>query len=224
MKIQKFKADYQDHVMYEIESSKDVLVVEKQPNKTEDQVLLNFQLNQGEKAYFGKEYVPYGKKAKKTKKPDITAIVENSANKKTKWFIYDIKDTVINAETAVKLCDQWHSGIEHISAEYLRDLEQYHIGDSLGVITRYWDKEKLNEKITECEEKINNKNPLMTARKSLQKVPEYKNRIKAMQYIINGLFEDCDETTGNRKIYVINYVNLVSSDGVTHRAELDVHI
>ncbi len=71
------------------------------------------------------------------------------------------------------------------------------------MITRYWDKEKLNEEIIGCEEKINNKNQLMTARKSLQKVPEYKNRIKAMQYIINGLFEDYEETTGNRKLYVI---------------------
>lgn len=224
MKTQKFKEDYSDHVMYEFDSSKNILVVEAQENGTEDHIFLIFQLNEGEKAYFGKEYVPYGVKVESTKKPDITAIVENPVNKKTKWFIYDVKDTVINAKTAVKLCAQWHSGIEHVSTEYLQNLFGYHIEDSLGMITRFWDKDKLKEEIARHTEKINNRNQLMTARKSLQKVGEYKNRIKAMQYIIDGVFEDCEEITGNRKKYVINYVDLVTSDRINYKAKMEIHI
>ncbi|MCM1046223.1 MAG: hypothetical protein NC417_12005 [Candidatus Gastranaerophilales bacterium] len=112
---------------------------EKHTNSdTLDRAILHYTLKNGERAYFSKEYIPEGMSKVGAKKPDITAILESSAERKAKWYIYDLKDTVINTKTVVKLCDQWHCGIEHIEEQYLNDLEEYRIESSLGVITRFW--------------------------------------------------------------------------------------
>lgn len=216
--------NYIKSVMYEFDFSEDILLEEKQKDGTSDHIILHYRIGEGEKAYFSEEYIPVGVKKEGTKKPDITAIVENSANKETKWFIYDMKDTVINAKTALKLCSQWHSGIEHISTEYLQQLPGYNIENSVGVITRYWDKDKLREEVERYKEKIDNKNSLMTARKRLPKVNEYREKIRAMQYIIDESFVDYDENTGNKNRYKINYVDLVKTDTMIYTAHMDIHL
>lgn len=233
MKTQKLKQgikydttqkNYSKSVMYEFDFSENILLEEKQKDGTRDHTILHYRIGTGEKAYFSEEYIPVGVSKEGTKKPDITAIVENSTNKVTKWFIYDMKDTVINAKTALKLCSQWHSGIEHISTEYLQQLQGYHIENSVGVITRYWDKDKLRDEVKSYTEKIQNNNPLMTARKSLPKLNEYREKIQAMQNIIDESFVDCDEITGNKKTYKINYIDLVKADMMIYTAHMEIHL
>lgn len=199
---------YTKSKMYEFDFSTDIMVVEEQGDGSIDQTVLHYLLKQGDKAYFSEEYLPVGMKKEGVKKPDITAVIENDSSMKVKWYIYDMKDTVINVKVAAKLCGQWHKGIEHLSKEYLTTKSEYQIEDSLGVITRYWDKDKLQEDINSQQEKLDNQNGLLTSRKSLIKEGEYKERIRAAQNIINGVYDDCDETSGDKKQYVIHYVDL----------------
>lgn len=216
--------NYIKSVMYEFDFSEEILFVEEQKDGTSDHAILHYTVDVGEKAYFSEEFIPVGVSKKGMKKPDITAIIENSANKKIKWFIYDIKDTVINASTVLKLCNQWHSGIYNISKEYLQHMSDYEIQDSVGVITRFRDKDLLKKEIEKCEEKINGKNQLMTARKSLTKIIDYKEMIRATNNIINECFEDYEERNGNTKIYKINFVELQTTDNMTYTAHMQIRL
>ena len=220
------KKNYIKSTMYEFEFSTDIMVMEDQKQKdgSIDQTFLHFMLREGEKAYFSEEYLPAGMRKDGVKKPDITAIIESNVCMKIKWYVYDMKDTVINAKVAGKLCSQWHKGIEHLTKEYLETKTGYQIEDSVGVITRYWDRDKLQEDINTYEERLKNKNGLLTARKSLTKVSEYRERIRAAQNIIDGLYGDYDETSGEKNQYVIHYINLAKTESLLYTAHMDIRL
>ena len=158
------------------------------------------------------------------KKPDITAIIENSVSKKIKWFVYDMKDTVINVKVAGKLCSQWHKGIEHISREYLGTKSEYQIENSVGVITRYYNKDKLREDIHRYEQRLNNANSSLAARKSLMKVPVYREMIRFAQNIIEDVYEDYDEISGEKKKYKVQYVELVKETDCLYKADMFIKL
>ena len=107
MKTQKLKCEirydtvekrYVKSAMYEFDFSTDILVVENHDNKTVDQLLLQYELADGDKAYFSEEYLPAGMRKDGVKKPDITAMIENPVSMKLQWFIYDMKATVIDTK------------------------------------------------------------------------------------------------------------------------------
>lgn len=226
MKAQKLKQGmgYNLRVMYWFDCSMDIIVEEKQIiSNTLDRAILHYMVRNGDRAYFSEEYLPAGMLKEGTKTPDITAILESSAERKVKWYIYDLKDTVINAETALKLCSQWHSGIEHIAGQYLNGLDGYGIESSLGVITRFWSREMLQKEKDSCVEKINQagRGGLLTARKSLVNLDKYRQKVKAVQYILDGIFID-DEASGGKKSYDIHYVCMTTADQITYTAEMDI--
>lgn len=232
MKTQKLKQgkkyntiqkNYIKSVMYEFEWNEEIMVEEPQKNGTSDRTILHYNVKNGEKAYFSEEYLPVGMEKTGRKKPDITAILENSDMKNIKWFIYDMKDTVMNAQTALKLCSQWHSGIEHISNGYLDNFSGYCIESSIGVITRYRDKERLEQEIRKYTERIQNKNSLLTAKKGLMNIKEYKEKLKATQYLIEGIFVDYNEVKKEKTNYTINYIDLVTEDNIIYTAHMAIH-
>lgn len=213
---------YSKSVMYCFDYSRDIIVEEKQSN-TLDRAVLHYMVRDGDKAYFSEEYLPAGMLKEGSKKPDITAILENIVEKRVKWYIYDMKDTVIHAKTVLKLCNQWHSGIEHIESQYLNGLYGYNIESSLGVISRYWSMEKLQEEKDAYEEKINRTgmNGLLTARKSGAKQNEYRQKVKAIQFILDGIFVD-DEVSGHKAFYDIHFICMTTADRITYTAEMDI--
>lgn len=225
MKAQKLKQGmgHNKTVMYWFDCSRDITVEEKQINNTLDRAILHYTVRDGDTAYFSEEYVPEGTPKEGTKKPDITAILESSAERKVKWYIYDLKDTVIHANTAVKLCNQWHSGIEHIEGQYLNGLDGYSIESSLGVISRYWSRDMLQKEKDAYVEKINQagRYGLLTARKSRTKLNEYRQKVKAVQFILDGIFID-DEVSGRRMSYDIHHVCMSTADRITFTAEMDI--
>lgn len=210
-------------VMYCFYCSMDIPVEEKQKDNTLDRTILHYMLRDGDKAYLSEEYLPEGMSKEGVKKPDITAILESSAERRVKWYIYDMKDTVIKSETALKLCNQWHSGIEHIESQYLNDLDGYSIESSLGVISRYWCKEKLQKEKDNCEKKINQQDGevLLTARKSKTELNKYRQKVKAIQFILDGIFVYENET-GERMSYGIHHIHMTTADKITYTAEMDI--
>lgn len=213
---------YTKSKMYEFDFSTDILVVENHDNGTTDQVLLQYELEEGDTAFFSKEYLPIGMKKDGVKKTDITAMIESSAKMKLKWFVYDMKATVIDTKVAMKLCSQWHQGIEHITQEYLNTKSEYEIMESVGVATRYWSEDKLQEEINKYQEKLASQNSLLTARKGLPKATEYRARIKAAKCIIDKVYHDYEELTGKRKDYDIHYVILDKVDSSLFKAKMRI--
>ncbi len=216
---------YEKRKMYWIDCPMDIAVEEKQDNGTLDRTILHYAVRDGDKAYFSEEYLPEGISKDGVKMPDITAILESSAERRVKWYIYDMKDTVINAKTALKLCNQWHSGIEHIESRYLNDLDGYLVDGSLGVISRFWSREMLQKEKVIYEEKLNlaGSSNLLTARKSRPKQVEYKQRVKAVQFILDGIFVD-DNEMGGRTSYDIHHVCMTTTDKITYMAEMDIKL
>ena len=226
MKAQKLKRGM-DHIkstMYWFDCSMDITVEEKQQtSNTLDRTILHYMVRDGDRAYFSEEYLPEGLPKAGIKKPDITAILESSAERRVKWYIYDMKDMVIKAETALKLCSQWHSGIENIKSRYLNSLEGYGMESSLGVISRFWSREMLQKEKDVYEEKISRAGGggLLTARKSRPKQDEYRQKVKAVQFMLDGIFVDDDEM-GERTSYDIHHVCMTTADKITFTAEMDI--
>lgn len=222
------KKNYTKSKMYEFDFSTDIMVEENQDDGTTDQTILQYIVNEKEKAYFSEEYLPAGMKKEGVKKPDITAIIENSVNKKVKWFVYDMKDTVKSTKVAMKLWNQWHQGIEHISKEYLDTKTEYQIEDSVGVITRCLDTDQLRKDVEKYERIIDSNKSgdkrLLTARKGLPKEFEYKTRIKCGQNIIDGIFDDYDEIFGEKKQYNIQYIELAKETDLLYKAHMDIKL
>lgn len=217
--------DYEKRKMYWFDRPMDIAVEEKQDNGTLDRTILHYTVRDGDRAYFSEEYLPEGMSKDGVKMPDITAILESSAERRVKWYIYDMKDTVINAKTALKLCNQWHSGIEHIESRYLNDLDGYHVESSLGVISRFWSRDMLQKEKAACEEKLNQAGGgnLLTARKSRPKQVEYRQKIKAVQFILDGIFVD-ENITGGMTSYAICHVCMATADKITYMAEMDIKL
>ena len=222
------KKNYKKSKMYEFDFSTDIMVEENQDDGTTDQTILQYILGEKEKAYFSEEYLPVGMKKEGVKKPDITAMIENPVNKKLKWFIYDMKDTLKSTKVAMKLCGQWHEGIEHISNEYLETKSEYQIEDSVGVVTRCLNVKQLQEDVERYQQRISNSGNenkrLLTARKSLPKETEYRERIRCGQNIIDGIFDDYDESSGEKKQYKIHYIELAKESDSLYRAYMDIKL
>ena len=226
MKAQKLKQGmgYIKSAMYCFDYSKDIIVEEEQQDNTLDRTILHYMVRNGDRAYFSEEYLPEGMLKEGIKKPDITAILESSAERRVKWYIYDMKDTVIQSKTVLKVCNQWHSGIEHIESQYLNGLDGYSVESSLGVISRYWDREMLQKEKDTYEEKINQagSSGLLTARKSRTKLDEYRQRVEAIQFILDGVFAD-DNEMGERKFYDIHHICMTTTDKITYMAVMDIN-
>ena len=222
------KKNYTKSRMYEFDFSTDIMVEEDQDDGTTDQTILQYIVNEKEKAYFSEEYLPAGMKKEGVKKPDITAMIENPVNKKLKWFIYDMKDTVKSTKVAMKLWSQWHQGIEHISKDYLDTKTDYQIEDSVGVITRCLNVKRLQEDVERYQQRISNsenKNKkLLTARKSLPNETGYRERIRCGQNIIDGIFDDYDESSGEKKQYKIQYIELAKETDLLYKAYMDIKL
>ena len=228
MKAQKLKQGmrYIKSTMYWFDCPMDITVEEKQQtSNTLDRTILHYMVRDGDRAYFSEEYLPEGMSKEGVKKPDITAILESSAERRVKWYIYDMKDTVINAETALKLCSQWHSGIDHIESRYLNGLDGYHVESSLGVISRFWSRDMLQKEKDVYEEKINQAGlgGLLTARKSRPVQDKYRQKVKAVQYILDGIFVDENEM-GGMTSYDIHHICMTTVDKIMYTAEMDIKL
>ena len=69
---------------------------------------------------------------------------------------------------------------------------------------------------------MDKKNELLTARKSLVKVGEYREIIRAIKNILDGIFEDYNEITGEWNKYQINYIELNKSSDLEYTTHLEI--
>ena len=67
-----------------------------------------------------------------------------------------MNDSLMSTKVAMKLCGQWHEGIEHISNEYLETKSEYQIEDSVGVVTRCLNEKQLQEDVERYQQRISN--------------------------------------------------------------------
>lgn len=80
----------------------------------------------------------------------------------------------------------------------------------------------MKEDIHAYEERLSNVNGLLTARKSLPKACEYRQKIRVAQNIIDGIYDDYDEVSGCRNQYQIHYATLVRRTHLLYTADMEI--
>lgn len=183
----------QKTALYELGDSRDILVEEKQQDGSSDQVVLEYCVKKGDTGYFAKEYRPTGVKKDGAKVIDITSVILNCEKRCVRWHLYDIKDTLAGEDTAVKLYNQWNSGLWYLQQNILLQLRGYFEIADLGVITRCYDKEKmkyLGDKYQKlCNEiREDSQGRTLAHRKGRPEVAKYRGKLKAIQAILNNDF------------------------------------
>lgn len=196
--------------MYEVRNSRDIVVEEIQKNGSCDRVTLRYCVENDDIGYFAREYRPEGVPKEGAKVIDITAAMLNRGEKKLKWYLYDIKDTLAGDHTVVKLHDQWNAGLQYLKQNILDQKPEYLKVPDLGVITRFYD-EKRMERLRDyyqgqCDEIENFSGRMSLAQqKKRVNIGEYRGYQKAAQAILDRKF--CTDTGDDTYIIHIRYLN-----------------
>ena len=82
------------------------------------------------------------------------------------------------------------------------------------------DKDELVKEKEHYRGKIASVKTSIAARKSLVKIQEYKEKVRAIQWIIDEFFEDEEESTGEIKKYSIRFIPLKTDDRVIYKADM----
>lgn len=180
--------------LYEFQDSRNIAVEEKQEDGSLDQVTLEYSMGTDDVGYFAKEYRPADVQKTGSKVIDITAAMLNGSEKWIRWHLYDIKDTLAGENTAVKLYNQWNSGLQYLQKNILSALSEYSITPDLGVITRSYDNGRMerlrNDYQKICDEIENNQQNLtLPQRKKRTEIGKYRAVLKASQAILDRKFQ-----------------------------------
>ena len=192
--------------LYKVVNSRAILVEEKQQDGSMDQVILEYCVKEGNIGYFAKEYRPASVKKEGAKVIDITAIMLDCEKKCVRWHLYDIKDILAGEDTAVKLYNQWNSGVAYLQQNILALLQGYSEAADLGVITRCYDKNRMEHLLSKyqglCNEMKNGQEGrTLSQRKRRPEIAKYKGKLKAIQAILDSEFQS-DSGTVTYKIHI----------------------
>ena len=124
----------------------------------------------------------------------ITAIMLDCEKKCVRWHLYDIKDILAGEDTAVKLYNQWNSGVAYLQQNILALLQGYSEAADLGVITRCYDKNRMEHLLSKyqglCNEMKNGQEGrTLSQRKRRPEIAKYKGKLKAIQAILDSEFQ-----------------------------------
>lgn len=189
--------------LYEVRESCDITVEEKQSDGSLDQVILEYRVKENSIGYFAKEYRPETVPKDGAKVIDITAVMLSHADKWVKWYLYDIKDTLAGEGTVVKLYNQWSFGLRYLQQDILNDISEYSNLPNLGVITRFYDEERMkrlrNKYKSYCDEiEQNSERMPLSLRKNRTNIAKYRAIYKAAQAILDRTFRTENETNTYR--------------------------
>ena len=208
--------------LYEVERSRDIVVEEKHDDGSLEQVTLEYCMDEGDAGYFAKEYRPMNVQKEGAKKIDITAVMLNHVKRCARWHLYDVKKTLAGEDVAVKLYNQWNSGLGYLQKNILERLPEYSMTPDLGVITRHYDEEKMRWHQEEYQRYCDGmekdlENMTLARRKKRMDIGKYRARLKAVRAILDRSFqvEDRDDTyevhirelcRENDKLYVTRFL------------------
>lgn len=209
--------------LYEVRKSRDIIVEEKQKDDSLDQVILEYSVVDGDVGYFAKEYRPAGVQKTGAKVIDITAVMLYNAEKCIRWHLYDIKDTLAGEHTVVQLYDQWNSGLRYLQQNILNQILGYSVLPDLGVITRYFDKERMKRLRDEyqkfCDEIEKNRQGMTLAkRKKRTQIAKCRAVLKAAGEILDGNFRD----ENGLNTYKIHIRQLLCESGQVYKMRFPV--
>jgi hypothetical protein len=194
-------------------------VEENQQDGSKDQVILEYNIREGDVGYFAKEYRPFGVDRGGAKVIDITAVMINHPEKSIRWILCDIKDTLAGENTVVKLYNQWSVGVQYLQNNILNCMVEYSEKPDLGVITRRYDEERMKrqrENLQRLCDEITDYPRRMTLvqRKNRTNIAKYRGELRATQAILDRKFQP----DGSCDTYQIHIRQLLKENGAVYRA------
>ena len=209
--------------LYEVANSREIVTEEKQSDGSLDQVILKYVVEEGDVGYFAKEYRPHNIQKTGAKVIDITAVMLCHKKKCIRWHLYDIKDALAGENTVVKLYDQWNAGLQYLYNNILKTTPEYQMMSDLGVVTRCYDKERmerLRNQYKELCEEVENYSQRMTLaqRKKRINISKYRGILMAVEAILDGRFR---AESGNNT-YEIHIKQMQCETGQIYKAEISV--
>jgi hypothetical protein len=200
--------------LYEIRKSRDIVWEERQQEDGSlDQVTLEYHIEDGDIGYYANEYRAKDVLKTGAKKIDIMAVMVNHAEKSGRWHLYDVKKTLSGEDVALKLCNQWNAGLSYLQKDVLDYLPGYSIKPDLGVVTRCYDKGKMEQHQEEYQKycdgmEKNSETMSLAQRKKRMDIGKCRARLKAVRAILDENFqaEDGDNTykIHIRKLHCVN--------------------
>lgn len=180
--------------LYEIIKTRNIDVEEKQEDGSLDHVVLKYCMKSSDIGYFAKEYRPANVQKFGSKVIDITAVMINPAEKRVRWHLYDIKDTLAGENTVVKLYNQWNSGLLYLQQNILDHMPEYSMVPDLGVITRHYSEERMKRLRNNYQEYCDiaenrQQSTTLSQRKKRTDIAKYRGVLRASQAILDRKFE-----------------------------------
>lgn len=192
--------------LYEISSNREISIEEQQNDGSLDQTILKYDLQNGDVGYCAKEYLPDGLEKDGAKRIDITALMVNHVKKCVRWHLYDMKVNLVGKDIVVKLCNQWDAGLTYLQHNVLCELPGYAQTPDLGVITRDYDRKRMeglrDQYLHICNEIDSNETrETLSKRKRKPEIAKYRAILKASQEILDGKFH-AQNGTGTYDIHI----------------------
>lgn len=139
------------------EISREVIFEEEQNN---DRATFDYILEAGQLGCYSEEYLPNGLEKGGNKRIDVTALVIDEKQKKCCFRLYDLKTNIGSEGDLMKLAEQWKRGLFYVQNYILSMLQDYEIDGNVGVITRFYDKERIKRQIDVLQNEIRDKSML----------------------------------------------------------------
>ncbi len=208
--------------LYQIHSSRKIVVEEKQRDNSLDQVVLEYCIQNDDIGYFAKEYRPMDVAKTGAKVIDITAAVLNHAKKSARWHLYDIKDTLAGEKTIISLYNQWNAGFGYLKHNILGCISGYSVIPDLGVITRSYDEERMKRLRNDCQKRCDefeHDRQAMTLAKRKKGLGIAKDRaaLRAARAILERTFQ----AEGGLDTYKIN-IRLLQAENQVYKMKFPV--
>lgn len=139
----KKNGNYEKSGLYVIQSSETIEFAEK----SGDHVTIVYKLNPCQQGLYAHEFRPQQVPKQNAKVIDLSMGIEDYANKKIVWGLYDLKHTLGGIDEAMRLGEQWQDALRYWYNSVLNYLDGYEKNGEIGVVTTKNEMYKIDEYI-----------------------------------------------------------------------------
>lgn len=142
--------NYEKSGLYVIQSSEIIEFAEK----SGDHVTIVYQINPRQQGLYAHEFRPQQVQKQNAKVIDLSMGIEDYANKKIVWGLYDLKHTLGGIDDALRLGGQWQDALRYWYNSVLNYLDGYKKSGEIGVVTTKDEMNKIEEYVARLRQEL----------------------------------------------------------------------
>lgn len=141
---------YQKSGLYAIKSSETVEFIDE----SGDRATIVYHIEDGQQGLYAQEFRPQQVPKQNAKVIDLSMGIEDFANKKIVWGLYDLKHTLGGIDEAMKLGGQWQAGLRYWYNCVLNYLDSYAKSGRIGAVTTADEMWRIEEYVRKLRQEI----------------------------------------------------------------------